>query len=67
MGILGDILKYLANSITDKAVEMQRSNPEFKKYVSKYYSLSKDELLQEMKQVNNPTAKAALAYLVRKK
>lgn len=53
--------------MTDKMIEMQKSNPDFKKYLWEYRDLSKEELLQEMRQVSDPTAKAALGYLARKK
>ena len=51
----------------DKAIEMNKNNPEFRYYINMYSDLSKDELLLEMRQVHDPIAKSALGYLVKRK
>lgn len=63
MGLLSNILKGLLGSVSEKAVSTQKSDPNFRKYVSQYSGLSNDQLLEKMRSTNDPTKKAALYHL----
>lgn len=66
MGLFTNVLLSLTNAFTDRVSDVQRNNPEFKRYVSQYTGGSKEYLLEKIKETDNVMEKAAIMHVFKK-